>query len=196
MGDRVLKIRKEDAVLVGIDFQERLMPAMKNNEELEASVVKLVKGCRILNVPMLMTQQYTKGLGPTTSAIAEALTGAIGEDIPVFEFEPVEKTSFSAMGEPEFVEALEKLDKKTVIIAGIEAHVCVQQTVIDLLDKGYSVFVANDCISSRNNIDKKYAQRRMGDAGAIGTTYASILFELCGGARESGFKKISALGKK
>jgi nicotinamidase-related amidase len=78
------------------------------------------------------------------------------------------------MGEPTFVEALEKLGRKTVIIAGIEAHVCVQQTVIDLLDKGYKVFIANDCIASRSNNDKKYAQRRMGDAGAVGTTYESI----------------------
>jgi nicotinamidase-related amidase len=71
----------------------------------------------------------------------------------------------------------------------------VQQTVLDLLEKGYTVFVANDCISSRNNTDKKYAQRRMGDAGAVGSTFESILFELLGGARESGFKQISVLVK-
>lgn len=195
MGNKVLKLKKEDAVLVGIDFQERLMPAMKNNIELEAAAAKLVKGCRILGVPAIMTQQYTKGLGPTVAAIAEALTEALGEETGAVEFQPIEKTSFSAMGEPAFVDALEKLGRKTVIIAGIEAHVCVQQTVIDLLEKGYTVFVANDCISSRNNTDKKYSQRRMGDAGAIGTTYESILFELCGGAREPGFKQISALVK-
>lgn len=195
MGNKVLRLKKEDTVLVGIDFQERLMPAMKNNEELEAAAVKLVKGCRILGVPAVMTQQYTKGLGPTVAALAEALTAPIGEEIGGAEFQPIEKTSFSAMGEPAFVEALEKLGRKTVIIAGIEAHVCVQQTVIDLLEKGYTVFVANDCISSRNNTDKKYSQRRMGDAGAVGSTYESILFELCGGAREPGFKQISALVK-
>ncbi|MBR0597958.1 hydrolase [Clostridiales bacterium BAD-6] len=190
-----MKIKKEDAILVGIDFQERLMPAMKGNEELEATAVKLVKGCRILGVPILMTQQYTKGLGSTVPAIAEAITASLGDDIPETVFEHIEKTSFSAMGEPAFVEALEKLRKKTVIISGIEAHVCVQQTVIDLLEKGYHVFVANDCISSRNNTDKKYSQRRMGDAGAVGTTMESILFELCGGAKEPGFKQISALVK-
>ena len=99
------------------------------------------------------------------------------------------------MGESAFVEALEKLGRKTVIIAGIEAHVCVQQTVIDLLEKGYTIFVANDCIASRSNTDKKYAQRRMGDAGAVGTTFESILFELLGGAKEPGFKQISAIVK-
>jgi nicotinamidase-related amidase len=123
------------------------------------------------------------------------LTEPIGEDIAAAEFQPVEKASFSAMGEPVFVEALEKLGRKTVIIAGIEAHVCVQQTVIDLLEKGYTVFVANDCIASRSNTDKKYAQRRMGEAGAVGTTFESILFELLGGAKEPGFKQISALVK-
>lgn len=195
MGNQVQRIKKEDTVLVGIDFQERLMPAMKSNEELSAAAVKLVKGCRILGVPVIMTQQYTKGLGPTVAAIAEALTEPLGEENGAAEFHPVEKTSFSAMGEPAFVDALEQLGRKTVIIAGIEAHVCVQQTVIDLLEKGYTVFVANDCISSRSNTDKKYAQRRMGDAGAVGTTYESILFELLGGAKEPGFKQISALVK-
>lgn len=195
MGNKILKLRKEDAVLVGIDFQEKLMPAMKNNEEVVAAAVKLVKGCRILGVPAIMTQQYTKGLGATVPAIAAALTEPASEESLAIEFNPVEKTSFSAMGEPAFVETLEKLGRKTVIIAGVEAHVCVQQTVIDLLDSGYTVFVANDCISSRSNTDKKYSQRRMGDAGAIGTTYESILFELCGGAKEPGFKQISALVK-
>jgi len=195
MGNQVLRLKKQDTVLVGIDFQERLMPAMKNNQELEAAAVKLVKGCRILGVPVIMTQQYTKGLGSTVHSIEAALTEPIGEEIGADEFQPVEKTSFSAMGEPAFVETLEKLGRNTVIIAGIEAHVCVQQTVIDLLDKGYTVFVANDCISSRSNTDKKYSQRRMGDAGAVGTTYESILFELCGGAKEPGFKQISALVK-
>lgn len=195
MGNQVLRLKKEDTVLVGIDFQEKLMPAMKNNQELEAAAVKLVKGCRVLGVPAIMTQQYTKGLGPTIPAIAAALAEPIGEETGTAEFQPVEKTSFSAMGEPAFVAALEKLGRNTVIIAGIEAHVCVQQTVIDLLEKGYTVFVANDCISSRSNTDKKYSQRRMGDAGAVGTTYESILFELCGGAKEPGFKQISALVK-
>jgi nicotinamidase-related amidase len=195
MGNQVQRLKKEDVVLVGIDFQERLMPAMKGKEELETTAVKLIKGCRILGIPVIMTQQYTKGLGPTVAAITDALTAPLGEEIAAAEFHPVEKTSFSAMGEPVFSETLEKLGRKTVVIAGIEAHVCVQQTVIDLLEKGYQVFVAQDCISSRSNTDKKYAQRRMGDAGAVGTTYESILFELLGGAKASGFKQISALVK-
>lgn len=195
MGNKVLKLKKEEAVLVGIDFQERLMPAMKDNDDVEEAAVKLVKGCRILGVPAVMTQQYTKGLGATVPSIAAALKESLGEEIPAAEFDPVEKTSFSAMGEPSFVERLEKLGRKMVIIAGVEAHVCVQQTVIDLLESGYTVFVANDCVSSRSSKDKKYSLSRMVEAGAIGTTYESILFELCGGAKEPGFKQISALVK-
>lgn len=195
MGNQVLKLKKSDTVLVGIDFQEKLMPAMKGKEELEETAVKLFKGCRILGVPVIMTQQYTKGLGATIPSITAALTESIGEEIGAAELNAIEKTSFSAVGEPAFMEELEKLGRKTVIIAGIEAHVCVQQTVIDLLEKGYTVFVANDCIASRSNNDKKYSQRRMGDAGAVGSTYESILFELLGGAKEPGFKQISALVK-
>ena len=181
-----LKIKKQDAILVLVDFQERLMPVMKAGEELEATVVKLVKGCKVLGVPILITEQYPKGLGRTVPAIREAL----GEDYGM-----VEKTSFSCMGEPFFVEALEQSGKNTVILAGIEAHVCEQQTVRDLLENGYRVFVVQDGISSRNNNDKKYAQRRMGDSGAIGTTMEAVLFELLEGARQPGFKEISAIVK-
>ena len=195
MGNQIQRLVKEDTVLVGIDFQERILPAMKNKEELEEAAVKLVKGCRTLGVPVIITQQYTKGLGPTIPSVTAAATEPVGEETTAAEFHPIEKTSFSAMGEPDFVEVLEKLGRKTVIIAGIEAHVCVQQTVIDLLEKGYNVFVANDCISSRTNTDKKYSQRRMGDAGAVGTTLESILFELLKGAKEPGFKQISAIVK-
>ena len=195
MGNQVLKLKKENAVLVGIDFQEKLMPAMRNRDEVEASTVKLVKGCRILGVPVIMTQQYTKGLGSTVPSIAAALSEPLEEAAGSEKFQIIEKTSFSAVGEPAFVQALEKLGRKTVIIAGVEAHVCVQQTVIDLLDNGYTVFVANDCISSRNDTDKKYSQRRMNDAGAVGTTFEAILFELLKGAKEPGFKQISALVK-
>ena len=195
MGNKVLKLKKEDTVLVGIDFQERLMPAMYGKEELETVAVKLAKGCRILGVPAIMTQQYTKGLGPTIPSIVKALTEPAGEEVAVFDLYPIEKTSFSAMGEPIFVENLKKLERKTVVIAGIEAHVCVQQTVIDLLESGYNVFVAADCISSRSKYDKEFSLGRMEHAGAVVTTCESILFELLGGAKEAGFKQISALVK-
>lgn len=180
-----MKLKKEESILLLIDFQEKLMPAMKNKEELEAAVLKLAKGCKILDIPVLISQQYTKGLGQTIPTLKEA----IGE------FDPIEKTSFSCCGEPSFITALEKAGKKTVIVAGIEAHICVQQTVIQLLEAGYKVFLVNDCVASRSNNDKKYAQRRMAESGAVGTTYEAVLFELLENAKAPGFKEISNLIK-
>lgn len=184
------KIEKDDAIFVAIDFQEKLMPAMKQNEELGAATEKLIKGLNVLNIPTIFTQQYTKGLGMTVDNLQKAYTETCDK-----EFSFVEKTSFSAMKEPDFAIGLKNSGKNTVIISGIESHICVQLTVLDLLEMGYNVFVVNDCIGSRSNNDKKYAQRRMSDAGAIGTTMEAVLFEICGGAKDPSFKQISALVK-
>ncbi|MFA5636894.1 MAG: hydrolase [Anaerovoracaceae bacterium] len=180
-----LRATREDTILVLIDFQERLMPAMKGADDLEEIAVKLVKGCRTLGVPVLVTQQYTKGLGATVPSIHDALG----------EYEPIEKTAFSAMGEPVFAEKLKASGRKTVILAGIEAHVCVLQTALDLLAEGYTVFLVNDCVASRKNSDRKFAQRRIAESGAVGTTYESVLFEILKGSKQEGFKDISNLVK-
>ncbi|MEG0156920.1 MAG: hydrolase [Anaerovoracaceae bacterium] len=179
------KIEKNNTAVIAIDFQERLMPAMRDEEELCASVVKMVKGARVMNVPILVTQQYTRGLGDTIEPIKEALG----------EFSPIEKTSFSAFGAEEFVAELEKTGAKTVILFGIEAHICVQQTALDLIERGYDVFVATDCCSSRKKHDKKTAFQRMAQSGAVLTTVEAVLFEFVGGAKEEGFKQISAIIK-
>lgn len=178
-------IHRDDAVLAAIDFQTKLMPAMADSEKLEAAAVKLIKGLTALQVPAIVTQQYTKGLGPTVDPIAEALG----------DYEPIEKITFSAMEEPEFVKALEGTGKKSVILAGIEAHICVQQTALHLLDRGYSVYVIQDCIASRKESDNLCSQQRMAAAGAVITTYESILYELLKGAKADGFKAISAIVK-
>ncbi|NLY70350.1 MAG: hydrolase [Clostridiales bacterium] len=180
-----LMINKEEAVLVLIDFQERIMPAMHNKEELEKTVERLVKGCKILDIPVVVTQQYTRGLGPTIPSLHEALG----------DYNPIEKTSFSAMGEPEFEKELKRLGRKTIILTGIETHVCVQQTALDLIDKGYEVFLVEDCVSSRSINDKKYAIKRMTQVGAICTTYEAVLFEILKDAKAENFKQISALVK-
>ena len=180
-----LKIERDDAIFVAIDFQERLLPAMHDCEQLEARVVKLVKGMRELGIPMIVTQQYTKGLGPTVPSIAEA----IGD------FTPVEKTSFSCLGENTFVEAIESSDKGTVILAGIEAHICVEQTAIDLLRDGYEVALVTDCVQSRDPKNKEITLQRLAQAGVILTSFESVLYELLGGAKAPEFKAISALVK-
>jgi nicotinamidase-related amidase len=197
----VKRIRRNDAILTVIDLQERLIPAMHGGEELIATAARMIRGCRILGTPVLATQQYTQGLGATVNAIAAALTeplpaGRSGAGaVPASEFIPVEKTSFSAMGEPEFARRLKAFDKKSVLVCGVEAHVCVLQTVLDLLSAGFNVFFVSDLISSRRRADVKAAFHRMAAAGAIETTYESALFELLEGARESGFRQISDLVK-
>jgi nicotinamidase-related amidase len=134
-------------------------------------------------------------------AIATALTEALPADkdgagaVPAVEFVPVEKTSFSAMGEPEFARRLKAFGKKSVLVCGVEAHVCVLQTVLDLLAAGFGVFFVSDLISSRKRGDAEAAFRRMTAAGAVETSYESALFELLEGAKKNGFKQISDLVK-
>lgn len=178
-------IQRDDAVLVAVDFQTKLMPAMADPQTLEETVVRLAKGAKALKIPVIVTQQYTKGLGPTTAPIAEALG----------DFEPVEKLTFSAMGEPAFLRALEASGRKSVILIGIEAHICVQQTALELMEKGYSVYVIQDCIASRKESDYLCSQKRMAAAGAVITTYEAVLYELLRGAKAEGFKAVSAIVK-
>lgn len=178
-------ITKDDTALVVIDLQERLMPAMSNGKETEERAAKLIKGAKVFELPIIVTQQYTKGIGPTTESVAEALG----------EFQHVEKTSFSCMRNQEFVDRLQASGRKNVIVCGVEAHICVLQTVLQLMEAGYNVHLAADCIDSRNQNDKLWGITRMGDAGAVITTYESALYELLQDSKAEGFKEISAIVK-
>ncbi|MDR2133406.1 MAG: isochorismatase family protein [Clostridiales Family XIII bacterium] len=197
----VKRIKRNEAILVLIDLQERLLPAMHGGEERIALSARLIRGCRVLGTPVLATQQYTRGLGATVGEVALALTEALPADkdgagaVPAADFVPVEKTSFSAMGEPEFARRLKESGKRSVLVCGVEAHVCVLQTVLDLLAAGFDAFFVSDLISSRKRGDAEAAFRRMAAAGAVETTYESVLFELLEGAGKSGFKQISGLVK-
>jgi nicotinamidase-related amidase len=182
---KAAKIRRDKAVIVVVDFQERLLPAMKNPEEVARKAAMLIRGARVLETPILVTEQYPKGLGKTVPEIQEAL-GVI---------QPIEKTSFSIMGQPNFVEALAELNREDVIICGIESHVCVEQSALDLLNQGYRVYIMEDAVGSRSNIDKKYAGRRMVEAGCVGSTVEAALFEMVGDAKDPCFKEISKLVK-
>ena len=173
-------IVRENAAYVAIDFQEKLMPVMSSTEKLEEKTVKLIKGLEALGIPGIVTQQYTKGIGETIPTIAEALG----------EFEYVEKNSFSCMANEEFISRLESLGKKDIIVFGIEAHICVQ-----LLEAGYNVYLAVDCISSRSEEDKLWGITRMGEAGAAITSYEAILYEILRDSKADGFKAVSAIVK-
>jgi len=178
-------INIENALVLAIDFQEKLMHLISENEEVTRKSSIFFQGCRILEVPILTTQQYTKGLGETIPAIKDALG----------DFEPVEKITFSCYRNAEFRDRLEKSGKNDIIVTGIEAHICVQQTVLDLLDNGYSVFVLVDCVSSRFATDRKFSTKRMSQAGAVFTTMESALFELMVSADHPRRKEISNLVK-
>ena len=178
----------KEKVFLFVDFQERLMPVMDNVETLEDKVIRLAKGAVALDMPILVTEQYTKGLGFTVDPLKEVF-----EDKALY----FEKTSFSAVGEEGFMEFFEKNAKgyKEIIICGIEAHICVLQTALDFMEKGYKVRVVEDCVRSRSNNDKKMAVRRMRSEGMDITTCETILFEILGGAKVEGFKEISKIIK-
>jgi nicotinamidase-related amidase len=180
-----MRILHEDSAAVIIDIQERLLPHMYDGEKMLRNCEKLIEGLKILSVPITVTQQYTKGLGPTQPSIVEKFS----------DFSFIEKTTFSCCEEPAFMENISLSGKKYVIICGIEAHVCVLQTCIDLIDGGFVPVIVADCISSRKPEDKLTAIERMRQEGARITTLESILFELTRRAGSEIFKSISRLVK-
>jgi nicotinamidase-related amidase len=180
-----MRFERERCVGVIVDVQERLFAFMQRRELLETNLIKLIKGMQVLGVPLLKTQQYTSGLGPTVPSVEDALGG----------LQIIEKLSFSCCDEPSFNTALEKQGRKQVILAGIEAHVCVLQTAVDLVQKGYIPVVVEDCISSRKDSDKATALLRMQAEGVRITSYESILLELCREAGSDAFKEILRLIK-
>jgi nicotinamidase-related amidase len=180
-----MRILKDRSCLLIIDIQEKLFPFIHEKEKLLKNVITLINGLKILEVHVIATEQYSKGLGPTVAPVAEALGG----------IHRIEKSSFSCCGEPRFNLELATSGKENVIIAGIESHVCVLQTVIDLERQGYKPVVVEDCISSRNLNDKNIAIRRIRQEGAVVTTCESILFELLRNSGGEVFKAISKLIK-
>ncbi len=176
--------RKKSLGLI-IDIQEKLYPHINGHEKLIKQTAKLIKGLKALRIPVIVTQQYTKGLGPTIPKLQKHLS----------DIEPIEKTAFSCCGEPDFNSALQGQDKSYILIAGIEAHVCVQQTALELHAKGYLPVIIADCVGSRTLSDKEIAIERMKSGGCIITTYESLLFELCRKAGTPEFKEISKIVK-
>ncbi len=180
-----MRVSRHESAGVIIDIQERLFPHIYQQEVLEKNVRILIQGLQLLEIPILVTQQYTRGLGKTIPSIAES----------VQPFHIIEKISFSCCDESNFLAELTRLNKKFVIIAGIETHVCILQTVPDLIDNGFIPVVVEDCVSSRKENDKKIAIERIRQEGGIVTTYESILLELCRVAGSETFKAISGLIK-
>ena len=179
------RLARTKAALVVVDIQERLLPAMFEKERVVQNAVRLIKGAAILGVPILATEQYRKGLGPTVPEVALA--------IPCFA--PMQKLAFSACGAGEFDAAFKGAHASEAILCGIEAHVCVVQTCLDLLDQGIRVFVAADAISSRTPENYRLGVERMRTAGAVIASTEMVLFELLEEAGTPEFKQILELVK-
>jgi len=160
------------------------MNVMPRRAETLASIQKLIGAARVLKLPTLVTAQYIKGLGPVCAEIVEATPGIT----------PIEKMAFSCCGSEEFTRAVKGLGRQRIILCGIEAHVCVQQTAIDLM-KDYFMYVATDAIGSRHRHDHKVAVERMRDCGAVITTVESAVFELLRDSGAEPFKQILPLFK-
>lgn len=178
-------LQAENTSAIVIDVQERLMPVMSDKEVLEKNICTLIRGLKTLDIPMVVTQQYTKGIGMTIPSVREAL-----ESDDYFD-----KKSFSCYGDPAVKEAVDKLGRKEVLVFGIEAHICVLQTCLELAENGYTPILVTDCVSSRRLSDKETGIRRAIQEGIRVTTCESVLFELIRGAYHPDFKVISKLIK-
>jgi nicotinamidase-related amidase len=182
--DRVLRI--EDSLLLVIDVQEKLFKVIDSKDTLLVSLQKLIKGCRLLDVPVILTEQNPAGLGPTLAEIAGLIPDA----------ERAIKFAFSCCAEAGFNDKVRATGRRQVIICGIESHVCVYQTTLDLLGAGYEVNVVGDAVSSRTPENRNLALRRLSAEGAKISGVEMALFELLRTARAAQFKAVSALIKE
>ena len=173
--------------LAVIDMQEAFRPMIAGFDAYAQRIAVLVQACRILDVPIIVTEQYPKGLGRTVTEIAAHLPDG---------WQPLEKLTFSACGVTEFDTQLRERHAEQVIVCGIEAHICVSQTVHDLLRLGYQVHLASDAIAARLPHNRDVAMQKMTHSGAIISSVEMAIFELCGQAGTAEFKQIQTLVKK
>lgn len=178
-------LKKEKTALLIIDIQERILPVISNHDRLIEYTLKLIKGFKEMKLPIYITEQYPKGLGPTDRRILDELDSS----------EAVQKMTFSCSGAEDLFNELKEKKIEQVVVAGVESHVCVQQTVLDLLANNFQVDVAADAVSSRKELDYNIALERMRSNGAEVTTTESILFELLEVCGTPEFKAISKIVK-
>lgn len=178
-------LKKESTALLIIDIQEKILPVIRNIDIVLDNTLKLIKGFKSMQLPIYYTEQYPKGLGPTSSKILDELSG----------FTAYQKMSFSCFGAENLFNEFRSKKITQIVVCGVESHVCVQQTVIDLLANDFQVNVAADAISSRRESDYVIALDRMRTLGAEITTSESILFELLEICGTPEFKAISKIIK-
>jgi nicotinamidase-related amidase len=174
----------QHGALLIVDVQDKLLESIEDRRTLIANAVRLVKSATILHLPVWATEQYPQGLGPTTAALAELIP-----------HRPA-KTTFHCCAVPQLLEQLYGRQVRHVTLAGIEAHVCVAQTALELLGLGFRVQVPADAVASRHKIDWEFALRRLEHAGAVVTTTEAAIFEWTERSDRAEFKAISNLIKE
>lgn len=185
--DKTYRIQRENCQAMIIDVQEKLSPHIYRYNDILKKTLILIQGLQVLDIPILLNEQYPEGLGRTVPEIMAVLDTSKSKTI--------EKVTFSACDNDETWNYLAQQNRISVLVFGVEAHVCVMQTVLDLLDNGMQPVVIADAIGSRSAYDRRQAIRRMRRAGAVITTTEAILFELCRSSKDPAFKAISQLVK-
>lgn len=185
--DRTYRIARENTQAMIIDVQERLTPYIYDHENIVKKTVTIIKGLQALGIPIMLNEQYKKGLGDSLPEIRDVLEGDNAKSF--------EKVTFSACDNNDTWHHLAQQNRSTVLLIGVEAHVCVLQTALDLLDNGMQPVIIGDAVGSRFPYDKKQAIRRIRRAGGIISTVETILFELCRSSEDPAFKTILNLIK-
>jgi nicotinamidase-related amidase len=172
------RLSPDRTALVVVDFQEKLTPAVVDHAQVVRNALLLMRLARTVDLPVVLTTQYTKGLGPTIPEILSAADVA-----------PLDKLTFGCFGDPAFTERLRALgDRRQLVVTGIESHICVAQTVFGALDAGYEVHVASDAVSSRTAQNREVGLARMQRAGAFVSSAEMVIYELLGRSDTAAFK--------
>lgn len=174
-------LRPQDCALAVVDIQEKLLPAIHEKERVVRNCRLLIRLANILSLPVLLSAQYTKGLGQTVPEIAELISGA----------EPIEKMEFGCFGNSDYCSRVDLLpSRRTLLVCGIEAHICVTQTALGALNQGLNVHVAADAVGSRAELNWKIGLGRMQAAGAVISSTEMMIYELLGKAGTPAFKEM------
>jgi len=182
------RLDRKNALLVVIDVQEKLAAVIHEQDSLQRNIERLIRGCHLLGVPAIVTEQYPRGLGSTSELLQNSLRETYG-------LNAIQKMCFSAGGSDEFMSAIRSSGRRQVLICGIETHVCVYQTVKDLLGAKFEITLIADAVSSRTPSNRDIAIRRMEREGAKLSSTEMALFELTVNAGTDEFKAISRLVK-
>ena len=166
--------------LLVIDLQERLLPTIQDQARVVRSGVALLRLARVLDLPVVLTTQYQRGLGPTVSTILAEAAGNL----------PLDKTSFGCFGDEAFRTRLQSLGRKQLVVCGVETHICVAQTTLGALEAGYEVHVASDAVGARSPANHEVGLRRMERAGAVLSSAEMAIYELLGRSDGAAFKRM------